>query len=144
MTETISEVKPLRWGWTGLPIVVVAMVTYIFFFSKFPVTRDFPWVNLPLCIIGLVVSVFSFRRALKGSVTWRKVVHSQLFVFSFLFTALFITYVFYLSWVPPVTAVTETLENPADITLTDHTGQSVSLSDFKGKNLIVTFYRGHW
>ena len=145
MTTTTPEPKPFRWGWIGLPLVLVAVLSYFMVFAKFPATRDFPWVNLPLALIGLLVSFLSFRRALNGSVRWRKVVHSQLFVFSAVLTGLFLSYIFYLSYqVPSITAVTESLEKPEVFTLTDDQGNPVNLTDFKGKNLIVNFYRGHW
>ncbi|GIW42339.1 MAG: hypothetical protein KatS3mg076_2916 [Candidatus Binatia bacterium] len=31
-----------------------------------------------------------------------------------------------------------------DFTLRDHTGREVTLSSFRGRNVLLVFYRGHW
>lgn len=35
-------------------------------------------------------------------------------------------------------------ETAPDFTLTDHSGETVTLSDARGKPVVLAFYRGHW
>ena len=44
--------------WAGFAVVVLSVLSYFFFFLRFPATRDFPWVNLLLfaaggCLLGI-------------------------------------------------------------------------------------------
>ena len=66
-------------------------------------------------------------------------------LFSGLLTALFVGYIGYLSYqLPEPTKITQGLSVSPEFVLNDQNGEEVSLSDFQGKKLIVTFYRGHW
>ena len=65
--------------------------------------------------------------------------------FSGLLAGLFVVYIAYLSYqLPEPSATTQGLTLAPEFTLQDQDSQSVSLSDFNGKKLIITFYRGYW
>ena len=58
---------------------------------------------------------------------------------------LFNAYVFHLSYqIPEPTELTTGLTAAPDFVLPDQKGRSVQLSEYRGKKVILTFYRGHW
>ena len=132
--------------WLGPLIVFIGAVSYFTFFTQFPVLRDFPWINLPIVMVGCGVSFIAIKRAFGRSEVYRgKVMGSLSMLFSGLLTALFVGYIGYLSYqLPELTKITQGLSVSPEFVLNDQNGEEVSLSDFQGKKLIVTFYRGHW
>jgi hypothetical protein len=132
--------------WLGPLIVFTGAVSYFTFFAEFPVLRDFPWINLPIVLVGCGISFVAMRRAFSRAHIYRgKVLGSLSMIFSSLLTALFVGYIGYLSYqLPEPTKTTQSLSLAPGFVLNDQNGQEVSLEDFQGKKLIVTFYRGHW
>jgi hypothetical protein len=132
--------------WIGPLVVFIGVVSYFTYFTQFPALRDFPWINLPIVLIGCGISIVSTKRAFSRSDVYRgKVLGSLSMIFSTLLTALFVGYIGYLSYqLPEPTKTTQGLSIAPEFVLTDHNGQEVALNDFRGKKLIVTFYRGHW
>ncbi|MCF7765464.1 MAG: peroxiredoxin family protein [Verrucomicrobia bacterium] len=58
---------------------------------------------------------------------------------------LFAYYVFGLSYqMPKPTPVAEGLSATPEFEVQDQDGRLVRLSDFRGRRLVLTFYRGHW
>ena len=132
--------------WLGPLIVFVGAVSYFTFFAQFPALRDFPWINLPIVIAGFALSFTAVKRAFSQPDIYRgKISGSLAFVFSTLLSGLFVGYISYLSYqLPEPTPITQNLAVAPEFTLTDQNDQPISLSDFHGKKLIITFYRGHW
>lgn len=132
--------------WLGPVIVFVGVVSYFTHFSQFPGLRDFPWVNLPIVVIGFVLSFISVKRAFGRSDIFRgKIVASLSLAFSLFFTVLFVAYIGHISYqLPQPTAITQNLTLAPEFVLKNQNGQDVSSADFRGKKLIVTFYRGYW
>src|SRR6266516_5779006 len=63
-----------RWNmslWAGFFSVVIGLVSYVPFFSLFPITRDFPWVNLVLFAGGAAQLCSGLRRAFKDPEHYR-------------------------------------------------------------------------
>ena len=130
--------------WIGPVITFVGMVSYFTVFVRWPLLRDFPWVNLPLVLAGLTVSVVAFRRRRRASRLSRVLAWSGL-GFSTLVSALFVFYIFVFSWMLPApTTVTEQLEQAPEFELSDQHGRAVRLTDMRGKNVILVFFRGFW
>ncbi len=137
--------RKLRLAWFGLPLVLVGCLSYFLFFALFPITRDFPWLNLILIGIGLTFAWRSFAIARETQRRGHSVWHGLLLTASALFAGLFLFYVFYISYqIPQETATTKNLAASPEFALTAHDGSTVRLEDFRGRYLILSFYRGHW
>lgn len=132
--------------WLGMLITFFAAVSYFKFFTRFPTLRDFPWVNLPLILVGLFFSSWGLRRAVKPSASYRgKILGSLGFAFSLLITVAFTWYIFDYSYGVPTSTDALAIQSLApDFILTDDDGHPVRLRDYRGKKVVLTFYRGHW
>jgi len=127
-------------------IIFCGAVSYFIVFARFPVLRDFPWVNLPVVLIGFVVAVVAaWRPFAQPRVYGGKVLAIVSFILSLFIAALFNSYVFYISYqLPPPSSLTTNLDVAPDFVLPDAHGKPVRLSDFQGRKVVLTFYRGHW
>jgi hypothetical protein len=138
---------PILIVWIGLFVVIAGTITYFLFFVRFPTLRDFPWVNLPAVVLGLAISAEGLRRAL---VDRRIGLNARLlagvpFVLSLTIAALFGAYLFFLSYrLPETDAVVQVSQPAPDFALPDQHGQTVRLSDLRGRKVVLDFYRGHW
>lgn len=132
--------------WLGPLIVFVGAVSYFTFFVQYPDLRDTPVLNMPFVLVGACVSCLGAWRAFFKSNVYRgKILGSISLAFSLFLSGLFGVYIVYISYqVPPPTEVTKNLSTLPDFSLKDQNGNPVSPSDFSGKKLIVTFYRGYW
>ena len=130
--------------WLGLLLSLGGLVSYFIVFARFPALRDFPWINLPLVLSGLGVAFVGLRRALARP-RWGKVLGIAGFVASLLLAALFVAYVFWISYQLPAPAErTLALSTAPDFALTSAAGDTVHLSDFHGRRVVLVFYRGFW
>lgn len=148
-TERKSErVKRARnhFLWLGPVVVFAGAVSYFLFFVRFAALRDFPWVNLPIVIGGVLIALLGARRVFAGRVglgTRLAAVASA--GFSAGLAVLFGYYVFGLSYhVPKPTEVTLGLSATPEFALRDQDDRLVRLSDYRGRRLVLAFYRGHW
>jgi len=132
--------------WLGVVITLFGAFSYFEIFARFPVLRDFPWVNLPLVVVGLLFSSWGLWRAVKPSAIYRgKILGALGFALSLLVTVVFLWYIFDYSYDVPAPTDAVGLQTIApDFTLTDHDGEPVRLADYRGKKVVLTFYRGHW
>ena len=144
----VVETRHLRnhFLWLGPLLTCAGAISYFAVFARFPVLRDFPWANLPLVLVGVIVAMMSLMRAFNKASAYRgKMLGSAGLVFSLFVGGLFCWYVFYYSYtVPPPTSVTTNLKIAPDFDLLDQQGHHVRLSDFRGRNVVLTFYRGFW
>ncbi len=132
--------------WVGLLITAVGAVSYFSFFARIPALRDFPWVNLPLVALGAVLSALAVARAFRRPERYRgKLLGALGLALSLLLAGLFAFYVFYLSYqLPAATArATELVEAPG-FALTAADGGTVRLADYRGRKVVLVFYRGFW
>ncbi len=142
----ISTRKPNYLLWVGPVLTFAGVISYFLYFSQFPDLRDFPWVNFPLVILGVVFSGIAVWRAFSRPNIYRgRILGSIGAMLSLTFASLFCFYIFHLSYqVPAETSVTAGLKEIPDLELSDHEGRLVRLNDLRGKNVVITFYRGHW
>jgi AhpC/TSA family len=132
--------------WLGPLLVFTGMVSYFEVFTRFPVWRDFPWINLPWILLGMILSAAGLWRAFGRPSRYRgKILGSLGLVFSLTVGGLFCFYVFYFSYtVPAPTETSLDLVQAPDFRLQDQSGKTVQLTDFRGKKVVLVFYRGYW
>ncbi len=131
--------------WIGPLVVFAGAVSYFEVFAGFAALRDFPWINLPLVLLGALLSAFGVKRAFAGSKTLGKALAIGGLCLSLLLTAAFCTYVFWFSYtLPGPSEIAQGLVEAPDFTLTSSTGETVRLSEFRGRKVALVFYRGFW
>ena len=132
--------------WIGPLVVFTGLVSYFMVFARFAALRDFPWLNLPLVLLGAVLSAIGVRRAFSRPEIFRgKVLGSLGLALSLFLTAVFFAYVFWITYSLPVPSeATLALVEAPDFSLVSNTGETVRLSDFKGRKVALVFYRGFW
>ncbi len=127
--------------WLGLLLSIVAVVSYGFFFYRFPITRDVPWVSYVLLAVALWLLVSGFRRSA------RKVWAGVVAVIGVGIVALFIFGMTVGSRVPQSPSAPRVGQKAPDFTLLDSTRRPVSLSQLVAsspRGVLLVFYRGYW
>jgi len=138
MSESADRRRPNHAVWIGSILSVVALVSYFFFFARFPALRDTPWVNLLVLVAGVGMSVFGYvhRRSLWSGIGLGLSIACA--------TAL-IGYVYVLSYqLPDQDEVIAVGETAPGFEIPDQNGRTVRLADFRGSQVILVFYRGFW
>tara|TARA_R110002096_G_scaffold123315_21_gene266932 strand:- start:1689 stop:2111 length:423 start_codon:yes stop_codon:yes gene_type:complete len=131
--------------WLGPLITLVGFLSYFLIFAKYPVLRDVPWVNIPLVTLGGVLTVAGLWRGWNNSRWIKRCFHCVGSLFSVGIAGLLFFYVFSYSYGLPVTSeTTKAIERAPDFSLSDANGNLVSLADYRGKKVVISFYRGFW
>jgi hypothetical protein len=134
--------------WLGFLFVLVAFLSYIFLFVRFPITRDFPWANLLLFCVGAILLVVGLVRAFGKPRAYRgKIFGPILGVVSTLMIALFCYGFFYEArQVPLSTGAPRVGQKAPEFTLHDKDNKAVALADLLSgsKAVVLIFYRGFW
>jgi hypothetical protein len=137
--------------WVGFLIVLIGILSYIPFFARFPVTRDFPWANLLLFVVGTGLLVRGMARAYREPQVYRgKVAGPILSTLSLLAIAFFCYGIFFMMrQLPASTAAPRAGQKAPDFTLPDQNGKPVGLADLlssarNANGVLLIFYRGHW
>lgn len=134
-------------AWLGPIVTFVGAVSYFLYFVRFANLRDFPWVNLPLVICGAVLSIIGFGRTFRVSGYGRasRVFAGTAGLLSVALAGLFVWYIYGFSYqMPSADGVVNVSEPAPDFSLPDQNRQVVGLGDFRGRKLVITFYRGYW
>ena len=134
--------------WVGFAIALIAALSYIPFFARFPITRDIPWVNLLLFLVSLCMLGIGLHRAFTQPAKYRgKISGTILGILSLLLFGLFSFGAFYEARKLPRAENALQVGQPApDFTLTGADGKPTTLSQLRQANraLLLIFYRGHW
>jgi len=134
--------------WAGFAIVIVALVSYIPIFVRFPVTRDVPWANYLLYLLGGGLLAVGVRRAFQAPEQYRgKISGSILAVLSVLLLGFFVVSILYLAkQIPSAERALRPGQPAPPFVLQDITGRQVASSELlKGHRAVVlVFYRGYW
>jgi drug/metabolite transporter (DMT)-like permease len=134
--------------WIGFLFVLGGLLSYSFFFARFPVTRDFPWANLLLFAAGGILLVVRLVRAFgKPNVYRGKIFGSTFAVLSALMIGLFSYVMFYgLRQVPASTGAPRVGQKVPEFTLPDQNDKRVTLADLvsNSRATLLIFYRGFW
>jgi hypothetical protein len=143
----VPETRRRNWAiGIGILLTFLGAFSYFTVFARFPAFRDVPWVNLPVVLLGLVLSVLGAWRAWRRPDAWRgRFLGSVGVVLSALLAAGFLAYVFVLSYqVPAPSSETLGLEVAPELELVSTAGDPVRLSEFRGRKVVLVFYRGFW
>lgn len=148
-----------RWNWplwAGFLFAIAALFSYTFF-SRFPITRDFPWVNFLLFAASGVLLAIGLTRAFRHRNLYRGRVLGSIFaVLSLLGFALFAYGTLYVvRQLPPASGAPRVGQKAPDFTLPDQNGKPTALADLvataKGDTtrrtpnaVLLIFYRGYW
>ena len=128
--------------WGGLLLSFVAAASYLFFFYRFPITRDVPWVNYILFVIATFLLISGVRRA------ERKVVPSIVAALGIGIFAFFILGVTVLTkMLPPSHGAPKVGQKAPDFALLDTHGHVVTLANLLAsspRGVLLVFYRGYW
>ena len=134
-------------AWLGPIVTFAGAISYFLYFVRFPDLRDFPWVNLPLVGLGVLLSGVGLLRAFSNAnyKILSKGFASIGFLFSLALAALFTFYIFSISYqMPSAEGVSQVSDVAPAFALLDQNNQTVQLSSFRDKKLVITFYRGYW
>lgn len=150
--------RRLNWPlWTGFLLSVVAFFSFVFVFSRFPVTRDFPWANLLLFAVAAALLIVGLRRAFSQPSLYRGKIFGPILavlsvaIFGLFFYSLFIA----ARQLPSAKASPQVGEQAPQFTLLDANAKPVTLSELLStplpgspigspKGVLLVFYRGYW
>ncbi len=126
----------------GLAFGVAGVVGYavvLRFGGRFPSVRNDAVPNWCAIAVGLVLSVAAIARASRG----RRLVSAILLVVNGAIAAWFAAVLYVVTALPEAHGPAIGASAP-DFALPDQSGRGVRLADFRGKPLLIVFYRGHW
>lgn len=135
-------------NWAGFGFTLVAAISYVPIFVRFPATRDIPWANLLLFLLGGCVLVGGLKRAYGEPERYGgKVSGAVLGVLALALFGLFCwgNFVF-ARRVPVSSGAPHVGELAPDFTLPDTTGKPVTLAGLRqtSRAVLLIFYRGYW
>jgi len=141
--------------WWGFILSLVALVSYVPIFAKYPVTRDVPWANYLLFALALVLLFVGLRRAFAQPNLYRgKIAGPILGFLSLAALAFFCVSIFYFSkHLPASTQSPKVGQKAPEFALADTNGATVSLASLlstptatsrPAKGVLLVFYRGYW
>ena len=128
--------------------MLVAFVSYIPFFARFPATRDIPWANYLLFLLGGALLFIGVSRAFRDPEHYRGKISGS--ILSALSALLFTFFVFTITWfsrqIPSAEAALKVGSKAPPFMLTDAAGKPVSSADLlkDRRAMVLVFYRGYW
>ena len=138
--------------WIGLLATLLGVASNLLYWLPIPVVI-IPWINLALPLIGLVLVIVGLLRLWPGAKAWLKILGVA---FGLLSTAVFALSIWghiHSRNIPPSPGAPRIGQKVPDFTLTDSSGQPVSLSQLlttplnhsvRPKAVLLVFYRGYW
>ena len=128
---------------TGTAIAWAAMATYFLVVPRWPDLRDSGIPSEVLGALGVVLGAGGLVRSFRAR--QRRSLCAALFGMNLLAAGLLPVYIHWLSWRIPSEAgvVTVGARAPA-FPLSDQDGRPWTLEEFRGRKLLLVFFRGHW
>jgi len=140
-----------RWNWlvwAGFGVALLAALSYVPFFARFPGTRDVPWVNLLLFgAAGCLLAIGLKRAFARSNIYGGKISGLVLGALSLGLFGLFSYGIFYVARnIPPARTALRVGQQAPDFALADVDGKQVTLARLRqGKRaVLLIFYRGYW
>lgn len=134
--------------WTGFALALLAVLSYIPIFTRYPLTRDFPWVNLLLLAGALGLISVGLKRAYGQPDRYRGRVSGIILGAVALVLTGFFCYGAFLSarQLPAAAGAPHPGQAASDFTLADASGKPVALRNLLAGNraVLLIFYRGYW
>jgi hypothetical protein len=133
--------------WLGFAVALLAAISYIPFFSRFPITRDFPWANLLLFgAAGILLSIGVYRAFAQPDRYRGKISGIVLSALSLAICALFCFGVYQAGKLPSGDTALRVGQQAPDFTLAGVDGSAVTLSQLRQgqRAVVLIFYRGYW
>jgi hypothetical protein len=133
-------------AFAGAAVAFGGMVSYFLVFARVPALRDVPWVNLPLAAAGILLAGWGLWRAVQVGVGWPGRIGAGIAVtLAVLFGGFLFVYVFWISYqVPDASRALAVRETAPAVTLTAMDGSTVTLEEYRGRKVLLVFYRGFW
>lgn len=134
--------------WAGFAVTLLASLTYVPVFVRYPATRDFPWPNLLLFVAGGWMLAAGLKRAYSDPDRYGGKVSGTLF--GVLFVAGFSLFCWFnfvfAHHLPSATDAPQVGQMAPDFRLADASGKSVALAELRRSNraVLLVFYRGYW
>ena len=129
-------------AWVAPILAIFGLVSYFFYFSMWPVFRDFPWLNLLILAASVVLAGLALSRA---RTTMGRVGTGAGLALSLGLTGLLCFYAFHLSYQLPDAGRVKGEGTPIpQIELASWDGKPVDVAAAASDKLILVFYRGHW
>src|SRR5437870_3285722 len=135
--------KSRNWPlWTGLVVTLVAFFSYLFVFTRFPITRDIPWANYILFALAMTLLAIGIRRARK------KIVAGIVMAVGVAIFVFFVAVVTIASKnLPPSLHAPRVGQKAPDFALLDTNHHTVTLDQLIAstpRGVLLIFYRGYW
>jgi hypothetical protein len=142
-TQAPSPPRATALALLGVFLVMAGVVGYFVIVVRFggllPNVRNDPVVIWLVIAAGVALSILGVRRA-RGR---RKIVPAIVLGLSLVLTTAFGAFLYVLLQVP-ATSGPAIGSAAADFALVDQHGATRRLADFRGRPLLLVFYRGHW
>lgn len=132
--------------WLSPLLSIFGFVSYYSLFVGVPALRDFPLVNLPILIFAVVLVIVGTIQCWKDSPLVKRLAWCFSSMASCGITFLFCWYVFVMSYqMPrPASIPSASLEAIGEESFPLANGESIQVSDFRGRKVLISFYRGYW
>ncbi|HYM61096.1 MAG TPA: hypothetical protein VEZ11_09410 [Thermoanaerobaculia bacterium] len=139
--------------WAGFVLTPIAFFSYIFFFSRFVVTRDVPWTAFLLFAAAAILLIGGLRRAFARESAYRgRIAGPILAIVSAGIMVLAVFGIYVGSRLPASPGAPRVGQNAPPFVMLDTNKRAVSLSDLltapvaghAPKGVLLVFYRGYW
>jgi hypothetical protein len=153
--KTSTQRRRNGYFWTGLLVLLAALLSNGLFFINVPGRQIAPWLNLLLPVFAVVLFVMGLRRAMTQPAVYRGNIAGWIFTVLSVLLLVLTAFGFYSSrHIPAVSAATPQVGQRApDFTLSDNSNQPLSLTQLLAapgaagappKSVLLIFYRGYW
>lgn len=148
-----------RWNWriwSGFPLTLFGIASYVFVFVRYPITRNVPWVPFLFFLVALILLISGLRRAFGQPSAYRGKIAGPIFtVLSVALMAFFAFGTLYATRQLPASKDAPKMgEKAPDFSLLDTHGRTFTLAELltaptgpaakPPQGVLLVFYRGYW